>query len=199
MKTLLILTHTQASKIDSWNDDWFRPLSKRGKRKAIRTGRQIIARGLVPDLILTSSAVRADLTACLLAREFDPQCSLYSRDSLYLAEMEDYYHEIQKIPDRVRCLLVVGHNPNLNRLLQALTERAVYLPQGEVAHVQVKIDSWENFKYDVKGRLIETIRAATVGSTQPERRLFSWITSSGLSDYGNTTILQAAIRNHHKV
>jgi len=63
MKTLLVLRHAKSSWNDPVLDDHARPLNKRGQRDARRMGELVREYGLIPDVVLSSDAVRARLTA----------------------------------------------------------------------------------------------------------------------------------------
>jgi phosphohistidine phosphatase len=63
MKTLLVLRHAKSSWSDPALDDHERPLNKRGRRDAPRMGELVREYGLIPDVVISSDAVRARLTA----------------------------------------------------------------------------------------------------------------------------------------
>jgi phosphohistidine phosphatase len=56
MKTLLLMRHAEAIR-DFTVGDYDRPLSEYGKQQAARIGKILRAKGLVPDLIISSTAV----------------------------------------------------------------------------------------------------------------------------------------------
>ncbi len=60
MKTLLLLRHAKASRDDPELADHDRPLKPRGKEDAKRLGRQLREAGLVPTLIVSSTALRRE-------------------------------------------------------------------------------------------------------------------------------------------
>jgi phosphohistidine phosphatase SixA len=63
MKTLLVLRHAKSSWSDPARDDHERPLNTRGRRDAPRMGALVRKHGLIPDVVISSDAVRARLTA----------------------------------------------------------------------------------------------------------------------------------------
>jgi len=69
MKTLLILRHAKSSWSHPGLSDHDRPLNKRGKRDAPRMGQLLREEGLLPDLIISSSAKRAKTTAERVSNE----------------------------------------------------------------------------------------------------------------------------------
>ena len=66
-KQLFICRHAKSSWQDHSLGDVDRPLNKRGQRDAPEMGRRLRQRGLLPDLIVASHAVRARTTASLYA------------------------------------------------------------------------------------------------------------------------------------
>ena len=68
MKTLLILRHAKSSWKEQDLPDHDRPLNKRGKNDAPRMGKLLKDEDLIPDLIMSSTAVRAKKTAELVAK-----------------------------------------------------------------------------------------------------------------------------------
>ena len=75
--------------------------------------------GLAPDLVLISTARRTMETAAAL--EPWPDTPLIdSLDSLYLASADTLLHTLQEVPETVRSVLVVGHNPGLHELAMNL-------------------------------------------------------------------------------
>ena len=59
---LLVLRHGKSSWAEQHITDWERPLTGRGERDTTRAGEFLVRRSLVPDLIITSDAVRAETT-----------------------------------------------------------------------------------------------------------------------------------------
>ena len=79
MKSLLILRHAKSSwkNLDlSDHDD--RPLNKRGKNDAPRLGKLLRKENLIPDVIISSTAIRAHDTAKAVAKA----CSIVSTCSM---------------------------------------------------------------------------------------------------------------------
>lgn len=67
MKTLMLLRHAKSSWKDDSVTDHDRPLNKRGRKAAPLVGHLLRDQHLVPDLITSSSAVRAQTTATVAA------------------------------------------------------------------------------------------------------------------------------------
>ena len=161
MKRLLILRHAKSSWADSSQQDWQRPLNERGLRDAPRVGEWLRTRAIVPDIIITSDAVRARATAQAVAKT-----SGYSRDivtdpSLYLAKPDDLLDAISRVSDDADTVMVVGHNPGLENLVELLTGESHGLVTAALAGFELPIDRWS----DLDG----TVEASIVVMWQPNK------------------------------
>ncbi len=143
MRSLLVLRHGKSSWGDPQLADHDRPLKKRGKRGARSIGEQLRARELIPDLVLSSTARRARGTArrCIEACGGGPELVL-SRE-LYGTGVD---HHLQLVRERAgdhhRSVMLVGHNPSLEHLVDRLSGTAIILKTGYLACVELEIDSW---------------------------------------------------------
>ena len=89
MKTLLLLRHAKSSWKETESSDHDRPLNKRGRRTAPLIGEYLQAEGLLPDLILCSSAVRAHETALLVAEACSYRGEIKQIRELYLVRVQE--------------------------------------------------------------------------------------------------------------
>ena len=85
MKTLLILRHAKSSWKFPDLSDHDRPLNRRGKQDAPRMGRLLKEKGLVPDLVISSTATRAKDTATAVAKHSGYKGRKINFESLYAA------------------------------------------------------------------------------------------------------------------
>ena len=67
MKKLFVIRHAKSSWKDYSLDDFDRPLNKRGFLNAPFMGDYLKGRAVVPDIILSSPALRAKTTADIIA------------------------------------------------------------------------------------------------------------------------------------
>ena len=153
MKTLLILRHAKSSWDDSALDDHERPLNSRGKKDAPRIARLARDEGLAPELILSSDAVRAHLTAEAVADATGGQLLLDPR--LYHAAVADI---LSLVPTVVRndagTVMIVGHNPGLEELVAQLTGEWEPLPTAALARIDLPITGWSELNSATRGTLI---------------------------------------------
>jgi phosphohistidine phosphatase len=122
MKRLYMIRHAKSS----WNnmslDDFARPLNKRGKNNAPMMGRRLREKGVIPDLIISSSAKRAKKTAKLIARELASEIKMEFDDNLYDVLPSELHSKIRSIKNRYNTVFLIGHNPELNMLAQDLVD-----------------------------------------------------------------------------
>jgi phosphohistidine phosphatase len=153
MKTLLLLRHAKSSWKDSDLDDHDRPLNKRGKRDAPRMGVLLKEEGLIPDFIITSSAKRAWRTAECVAQYSGYRGEVRVTSDLYEAPPASIRQVIQTTAREASRLLVVGHNPGLEELLEGLTGDYTPLSSGALAMLYLEIDAWNDFDEGVRGKM----------------------------------------------
>jgi phosphohistidine phosphatase len=164
MKTLLILRHAKSSWRDDSLPDHDRPLNKRGKHDAPLVGRLMREKGLLPNLILSSTAKRARSTVELVAEESGFEGKIeYSRE-LYAAEPEAYTEALAELPDKYDTVMVVGHNPGLEQFLEELTGDYHALPTATLAWVTLPIQSWAEVFDKAEGKLVNIWRPREIGN-----------------------------------
>ena len=120
MKELLLLRHGKAERKLPM-DDYHRPLKDKGKRAAQRVGVYLARHDLAPDHIVTSPSERAWVTAqkCIKAMGGGADHIVRER-RLYLADSDTLLHVLRQSPTEAERVLLVGHNPGLERLLARL-------------------------------------------------------------------------------
>jgi phosphohistidine phosphatase len=132
VRYLWLLRHGKAaSDAPRGGGDMERPLTARGRRDAAALGARLGAgRGAfgldipVPDLALSSDAVRTRQTADLVVKGMGGRVPLDSYRSLYGAGTETVLQYVREIDDGVKSALVVGHNPTIYRLAWELLPEA---------------------------------------------------------------------------
>ncbi|MDD5370021.1 MAG: histidine phosphatase family protein [Anaerolineaceae bacterium] len=155
MKTLLLMRHAKSSWKEQDLKDRKRPLSKRGKRNAPQMGKLVHEKELIPQLILSSSAVRAKETTELFCQALGYQGEVRYLDELYMAEADEILAVLAPLPDDLERVMVIGHNPGLESLLPMLTKRVAALPTAAIAYLAVPVDSWKDIHKKTHAELIE--------------------------------------------
>ncbi len=157
MKTLLLMRHAKSSWKDTDLADHERPLNKRGKKDSVFMGAVLKEKELLPQIILASSAVRIRETITGLTQESGYAGEIEFSDELYLAEPEVFLRVLCNLPDTFERVMLMGHNPGLEGLLQVLSGRIESLPTGSVAYLSLPVQQWSELSNETEGELIEML------------------------------------------
>jgi phosphohistidine phosphatase len=124
LRRLVVLRHAKSA----WPagvTDHERPLAPRGLRDAPAAGRALAEADCLPDLALCSTAVRARQTWELAAQQWGTPPPVRLDRRLYGADVAELLEALREVPDQVRTLLLIGHNPGLEELVLELAGDSV--------------------------------------------------------------------------
>ncbi len=147
MKTLTLIRHAKSDWGAPHLSDHDRPLNARGQRSAPAVGKELARRGAAPQLLLSSTAVRAATTADLIAAELgiEPSEIVYD-ESLYLASPSSLLQRLAAIDESAEIdhAMLVGHNPGIADLAQQLAGDGAVgeFVTGAVAIIELDIRYW---------------------------------------------------------
>ena len=142
-RTLFLVRHAKSSWDDAALSDKERPLADRGKRDAPMMGKRLAKRQVKPDLILSSPARRALSTAEIIAKELNYRAeSIVVDDRLYATDPETLLAVIGGLNDKLKCVMLFGHNPEISELAHRLSTDITLLPTCSVAQFTFESKSW---------------------------------------------------------
>ena len=154
MKTLLLLRHAKSSWKDESLTDHDRPLNKRGKKTAPLMGHLLREKNLVPDLVVSSTAVRARSTAEAAAEACGYPGEITLTDELYLATAGEILRYAQeRTAETLGRVMLIGHNPGMEDLVNMLSGQREPFPTAALAAFELKIDSWRKLELGVEVKL----------------------------------------------
>ncbi|MDB1088410.1 histidine phosphatase family protein [Streptomyces sp. ACA25] len=121
-RRIVLLRHAKAD----WPQvsDHERPLAERGRKDAPAAGQWLATAGVVPDLALCSTATRTRETWKLAVPELPQRPRTVYDERLYDATAGELIAVINEVDDEVTDLLLVGHNPGMHALAEALAGAA---------------------------------------------------------------------------
>ena len=154
MKTLLVLRHAKSSWDDPALDDHERPLNTRGRRDGPRMGELVRQYGLIPELVISSDAVRARLTAEAVAEAARYAGEILLDPRLYMAGPADILSLLPRVRENAETVMIVGHNPGLEELVAQLTGEQHDVPTAALAQIVLPIDQWRDLKLSTRGTLL---------------------------------------------
>lgn len=139
MIRLALVRHAKSDWDDPDLDDHDRPLNDRGRRDAPRMARQLAESGFRPDVILSSTAVRARTTAEVFAAEFgvvvEQDADLYGAPARTLLAAA--------AATGAASVMVVAHDPGMSVLAAHLSDDDIgHMPTCAVATFTWELDDW---------------------------------------------------------
>ncbi len=126
MKTLTLARHAKSSWDIDGLDDFDRPLNNRGLRDSINMGERLLARGYVPQHIVSSPALRAITTAQRLSQAMQmTEQAITTEATIYEASSDRLYDCIWGLDERYEDIMLVGHNPGMSVLAESLLTTSI--------------------------------------------------------------------------
>ncbi len=119
-------------------------------------GKLLHAKGLAPDCIITSPAVRARTTARYYASALQyPETEIQEAPEIYEAFPEDIFRLIERFDPRWDVVYLFGHNPTWTTLANSFAETFIAnIPTCGTFRVDAEVDEWAAFTAQT-GRLVE--------------------------------------------
>lgn len=171
MRRLMLLRHAKSD----WPDqlaDHDRPLAKRGQRQAPDMARYMASHGLLPDLVIVSTARRTQETWQLLKPAFPPETKKLDDGRIYEAPTSSLLQVLREADDAAHVLLLIGHNPGFSDLANSLIAKEPAspalarlqrgYPTSGLAVIDFKVDHWADVA-DGGGRLERFETPASIG------------------------------------
>jgi phosphohistidine phosphatase len=137
VKQLLVMRHAKSDWRAGGTSDHERPLNRRGVASAKVMGTTLARIGLEPELVVTSTAVRAHTTATLAADAGGWSSPIVTDPRLYDSYVDGVLTVIAETPEHVARLMVVGHQPTWGALVARLTGATAAMRTASVAVIDL--------------------------------------------------------------
>ncbi|WP_323763690.1 SixA phosphatase family protein [Marinovum sp.] len=153
---LILMRHAKSSWDAPWQGDHARRLNKRGRRSAAALGDWLRDRAYLPELALSSDAVRTQETFAGLRLD----CPVRFSPGLYLAEAGTLLDRLRQA--EAGCVLMIGHNPGIGsfagRVVTIAPEHGRFgdYPTGATLVADFEAESWEDVDYGM-GRVVDFV------------------------------------------
>jgi phosphohistidine phosphatase len=158
MKTLLLMRHAKSSWKQPGLADRDRPLNKCGRRDAPKMGNLLGEEDLVPQCILSSTALRARETAEAVAEAAGYDGEIVCLEELYGATHLGYLQALRSVPDGVDVVLLIGHNPDLQDVLELMADQVERMPTAAIAYLRLPIEHWTDLREDTMAEWVQVWR-----------------------------------------
>lgn len=157
-RTLILVRHAKSDWGNPVQMDYDRPLNDRGLRDAPVMGTRLKTMGIVPGLIIASTANRAATTAKLIAKAMGyHEQKIQWEDKLYHAPPDIFAEVIATsgIGTDIATIMIVAHNPGITEFANLITEKFSIdnMPTCSMVAVKAKAPDWESFLQAAPGLL----------------------------------------------
>ena len=99
MKTVILFRHGKANFDEYFSNDHDRPLATRGIKDAKKMGQFLSQKNEVPDLVISSTAIRAKNTASLAVEMGKWKCPMSLNEIIYTGSTNDLLTIVQKMEE----------------------------------------------------------------------------------------------------
>ena len=157
MKTLYIVRHSKSDWGSEALKDIDRHLNPKGYADAYFMSNNFIQNHPIPDLLVSSPAIRAMSTALIFARNFNyPERAITIKASIYEANTEDLIKCIAEFDDSKNNIMLFGHNPGLTNLFTQISDSFIdNIPTSGIIGITFEVKTWKDITR-VEGKTLFT-------------------------------------------
>jgi len=155
VKKIYLIRHAKSSWSEEGMSDYERPLNKRGKKDLPFMAARLKEFGIKPDLILSSSAKRAQKSAKTIAEIIGYGMDNITYDeSLYDSSYTSYRYLLDSLDDRLDSIFIVAHNPTLTEVGERLSGAILTnIPTCSIVCIEFDVKSFQNIE-EGSGKII---------------------------------------------
>ena len=143
MKNLILFRHGKSDWLADYTLDHDRPLAIRGKKAAKKMGIYLSKRNESPDLVISSTALRAKTTAEIAMSMGKWNCNILFEPKIYGCNTQTLLNIIKKQDDTILSLCLVGHEPSFSIFTsETLDCKYLHFPTATMAKIKFNISKW---------------------------------------------------------
>ncbi len=155
MKQLVLVRHSDTESTSFSMPDRARKLTPKGKNKAKIQASRLKKINLIPDLIITSDAIRAEETADIFSKALCSNCPMLKVPFLYEDfTTTEFFTLINELDDSYNTVFIVGHNPNISLMASRLDAESIVSFNTCSIGIFNLADCWSKVEV-MKGKMIE--------------------------------------------
>jgi len=156
IKTLVIIRHAKAEPQQQEQKDFDRNLTDRGRKDAATMAGRLKDAGILPELILSSTASRTRQTSSIIAAAtgYAESC-IQAEGKLYNSSSDTIEHMLMNIPASINTCYLVAHNPGVSQYVYE-AQKTLFIgdmPTAAVVVLRFEADDWQDLPL-VKKQLV---------------------------------------------
>lgn len=145
MKRLILIRHAKTHQAKIEERDFDRMLTERGFKDAALMGERLKKAGIIPEIILSSTAKRAEQTANIIAG-----ASYYSIENIswhpdfYQCMPQAFLEALYSLDDTMETAFIIAHNPGISMFATELAGAAmqIEMPTCGIVGIDLHTAKW---------------------------------------------------------
>ncbi|MBZ4676007.1 MAG: phosphoglycerate mutase [Anaerophaga sp.] len=149
MKRLILVRHAKTEPLTDADSDFERQLKRRGHKDARLISDHLIGKRIVPEVIISSPAVRAIQTARIMAGAFSiPESKIIEAPFIYEGfSVDRFISGIAGMAGKYDSVMVVGHNPDIALMaIQLAGDNFFNYPTSATVSIVFTVTEWDQIK-----------------------------------------------------
>ena len=144
-KQLLLIRHGKSDWGNNYLADFDRPLNSRGLRNAPEMALRLSNKNLIPELIVSSPALRALTTARNFAQVWNKSSGQIKEElAIYEANTSTLLSIVNKLDDAFNRVALFGHNPGFTEFANYLSGSNIHnIPTCGVVLIEFPFEEWK--------------------------------------------------------
>jgi phosphohistidine phosphatase len=147
-KSIILYRHAKSDWNADYGSDHKRQLNERGIKSAEIMGKVLSLSNQVPELVITSSAVRAKQTLQLSIETGGWKCDVKEDKKIYYNDTGDILEIIRSVSNKYSSVMLVGHEPKWSSLTSMMIGGGkINFPTAAMSKIEYQVDDWKDIEY----------------------------------------------------
>ena len=145
MKSIILFRHAKSDWDATYSSDHQRPINQRGIKASKLMGSYLARINEIPDLIISSSALRALQTMEYAISAGKWESKITVKKEVYHASVATLIDLIKRTKNIYSNMCIIGHEPTFSYFLKSFTDESVFkFPTATMAKIVLKVESWND-------------------------------------------------------
>ena len=154
-RTLVVMRHAKTEEQKPGQKDYDRNLTERGRNDAMSMATILKEKGIMPKIIIASSANRTIQTAEIVAKTLDYEIDkIQLSQTLYMSDSRRLANKVEAMDADIESCLIIAHNPGISEFAFDLNRASIStsLPTSGLVVYSFLAHTWEDL-FMVKNKI----------------------------------------------
>ena len=149
MKSIILFRHGKSEWNTFYDSDHNRPLAPRGIKAAKKMGVFLANKKQVPDLVISSTAIRARTTVELAIEKGNWESAMILESAIYGGPPTVLLSIAKAQLDTIKSICFVGHEPNFSMFIsQACGLGHIEFTTANMAKIDFNVNNWKDIEFE---------------------------------------------------